>query len=55
MVYVAVVLFTLALVSLGAWVVRRESCGDPPLLPCSNERLGIREPHDALYGPPSSL
>ena len=55
MVYVAVVLFTLALVALGAWTARRESRIDPTLLPCSNDRLCSRDPHDMPFGPPSSL
>ncbi|WP_432479725.1 hypothetical protein [Nocardioides sp. GXQ0305] len=55
MVYVALVLFTLAVVALGAWAVRRQACPDDTLLPCSTERLGIRDIRDVPFGPPSSL
>ena len=54
MVYVALVLFTLAVVALGAWAARRETPTDATL-PCSIDRLGIRDPRDVLHGPPSSL
>ena len=54
MVYVALVLFTLAVVALAAWASRTQVRTDVTL-PCSTERLGIREPHDAPYGPPSAL
>ncbi len=55
MVYVAVVLFTLAVVALGAWTARREGRTETALLPCSTDRLGSRDARDVPYGPPSSL
>ena len=54
MVYVALVLFTLAVIALAAWAARTQVPTEVTL-PCSTERLGIREPHDAPYGPPSAL
>jgi hypothetical protein len=54
-VYVTVVLVSLAVVALGAWAVRRLGRVEAPLLHCSGERLGIRDRRDPAYGPPSSL
>ena len=54
MVFVVLVLFTLAVVALGAWAGRRQT-RVAPTLPCSTDRLGIREPRAAPYGPPSTL
>ena len=54
MVYVVLVLFALALVALGAWAARRPGPTDSTL-PCSTDRLGIREPRVEPYGPPSGL
>ena len=55
MVYVAVVLITLAVAALGAWAARREGYTESAPLPCSTDRLGIRDLRDVPYGPPSSL
>ena len=54
MLYVVLVVLTLAVVALGAWTVRRQARMERTL-PCSNDRLGIRDPRDLPYGPPSSL
>ena len=54
MVYVALVILTLAVVALGAWAGRRQTRMDRTL-PCSTDRLGIRDPRDVPYGPPTSL
>ena len=54
MVYVALVLVALALTALGAWAARRPTHTGAPL-PCSTDRLGIREPRVEPYGPPSGL
>jgi hypothetical protein len=53
-VYVAVVLVSLAVVAVAAWAARSQVPSDVTL-PCSTERLGIREPHDAPYGPPNGF
>ena len=54
MVFVALIVFTLAVVALGAWAGRRPTQA-APTLPCSTDRLGIRDPRAAPYGPPSGL
>ncbi len=54
MVFVGLVVLTLAVVALGAWAARRQALMDPTL-PRSNDRLGIRDPRDLPGGPPSSL
>ena len=54
MVFVALVVLTLAVVALGAWTSRRQTTTDRTL-PCSTDRLGIRDPRDVPYGPPSGL
>jgi len=53
MVFVALVILTLAVVALGAWASREQSTVARSL-PCSTDRLGLRDPRDAPYGPAGS-
>lgn len=54
MVLVALVLFTLLVVALGAWTGRRQHRMDYSMQ-SANHRLGIHDPRDTPYGPPSGL
>ncbi len=53
MVFVALVILTLAVVALCAWT-SRDQATVARSLPCSTDRLGLRDPRDAPYGPAGS-
>lgn len=53
MVFVALVILTLAVVALCAWT-SRDQATVARSLPCSTDRLGLRDPGDAPYGPAGS-